>query len=398
MGFFRRLFSADYRAAVAAEAGGDLELAAERYALAGQKDAAVRVHLARADRAPSRKGEIAALRDALHWSDESAELRGRVSKRLGRALLARARAEGVATERDRNRVREAAALLAAGGEHALAGEAYESIDDDVAAADAYRVGGLVDRMEDALLREQKRTDEAREVTEAYADYEVAIRGGERDAAIRALRRSVAAAESKTEYRRMLDELEARLIAGGVVTLALRKRGRVTVFSGERLLIGRDSLCDFVLRSAGISRQHAEIIFEGSGDELSLLLADAGSKNGTRVGGIAVTGSVPLVDTGSFDLGDHCSVNYEVSDPPRILTLTVDRGVDRGNALRAAEAGTLIDLEDLGIPAKLYLRDGRPMLKHPGADVVLAGYRIARGDVQLVHGDSVAIAGVELEVL
>ena len=47
----RRMFSADYRAAVAAEAAGDVELAAERYALAGEYAGAVRMHLARAARA-----------------------------------------------------------------------------------------------------------------------------------------------------------------------------------------------------------------------------------------------------------------------------------------------------------------------------------------------------------
>ena len=49
--FLRRMFSADYRAAVAAEAAGNVDLAAERYALAGEHEGAVRMHLARAARA-----------------------------------------------------------------------------------------------------------------------------------------------------------------------------------------------------------------------------------------------------------------------------------------------------------------------------------------------------------
>ena len=64
MTFFRRVFSADYRAAVAAEAAGNVDLAAERYALAGENEGAVRMHLARAARAGSRLAEIGALRDA----------------------------------------------------------------------------------------------------------------------------------------------------------------------------------------------------------------------------------------------------------------------------------------------------------------------------------------------
>ncbi len=60
MSFLRRMTSADYRAAVAAEAAGNVELAAEKYALAGELDGAVRMHLARAARAGNRLTEIGA--------------------------------------------------------------------------------------------------------------------------------------------------------------------------------------------------------------------------------------------------------------------------------------------------------------------------------------------------
>ena len=86
MSFLRRMFSADYRAAVAAEAAGNVDLAAERYALAGEHEGAVRMHLARAARASTRQLEIAALRDALRWAGDSPELRRQAAKALGRAL------------------------------------------------------------------------------------------------------------------------------------------------------------------------------------------------------------------------------------------------------------------------------------------------------------------------
>jgi hypothetical protein len=62
------MFSSDYRAAVAAEAAGNVDLAAERYGLAGEHADAVRMHLARAARAPNRHAEIGALRDAMRWA------------------------------------------------------------------------------------------------------------------------------------------------------------------------------------------------------------------------------------------------------------------------------------------------------------------------------------------
>ena len=188
MGFFKRLFSADYRAAVAAEAAGDYELAAERYALAGHREAAVRVHLARASRAGSRGDEINALRDALHWADEATPERRRVVRALGQALLVKSQAEGVATERDRERVREAAAMLVEAGEHRAAGEAYESLGDDAAAAAAYRQGGMLDLMEQSLMRDEERSAREREVRQSFADYELHLRGGARDAALEAIRR------------------------------------------------------------------------------------------------------------------------------------------------------------------------------------------------------------------
>jgi hypothetical protein len=112
MGFLRRLLSGDLRSAVAAEAAGNVDLAAERYGLAGDREGAVRMHLARAARAVDRGAEIAALRDAVHWAGDEPSLRRQAAGALGRALLAKATAEGIAVERDRERVREAAALLA----------------------------------------------------------------------------------------------------------------------------------------------------------------------------------------------------------------------------------------------------------------------------------------------
>src|SRR5687767_13014048 len=95
------MFSSDYRAAVAAEAAGNVDLAAERYGLAGEHADAVRMHLARAARAPNRHAEISALRDAIRWAADDPALKRQASAALGRALWEGAKAEGIATERDR---------------------------------------------------------------------------------------------------------------------------------------------------------------------------------------------------------------------------------------------------------------------------------------------------------
>lgn len=393
MAFFKRLFSSDYRAAVAAEASGDLELAAERYALAGQNEAAARVHLARAERARSRAGEIDALRDALHWAPAEGDWRRRAARALGEALLARARAEAVATERDRDRVREAATLLIEAGAYREAGEAYESIGDDRGAARAFEHGGLVDRMEEALRRDEERHDRARRERELFADYELARAGGDRDGAVSALRRCVEIGADRSEYRRLLDELESRLLTGGRVALRSRGRDALTLCGAGALTLGRDPLCDWTLRAPGVSRRHARI--ELAGDAFTL--ADAGSRNGTLVGGMPIAAAVPLASAGSFELGEHCAIDYEVAGEPPRLSLRVARGLDQGRELRAAPEGVALPLEALGVAATLRFDRGRPILEHPPGGLVLNDEPLARGDVQLIRGDALSIAGVEVEV-
>jgi len=401
VGFFRRLFSADYRAAVAAEAAGDLELAAERYALAGYHDAAARMHMARADRASSHAETIAALRDALHWASEDGELRRPAARALGEALLARARAEGVATERDRARVREGARLLEEAGEFRVAGEAWESIGDDAEAARAYEAGGQVDRLERTLARETERVDGERRLREAFADYELELRAGRRDQAVAALRRCLDLAERKAEYRRLLDDLESRLITGGRLVVRRRRRdGAAAVVACGRspVVLGRDSLCDMVLRAGGVSRRHVDIEVGGADADSRFTLRDGGSRNGTLIGGLPVTGAVPLRDQGRFSLGDDCELEYRVSGTPGQLVLRVIRGVDQGLVLYAAGPGERIDLAaDLGAPIAIRFERGRPLLEPAGGELRLAGEPAAHGVSQLIHGDQIAAGDVEVEV-
>ncbi|HTE51231.1 MAG TPA: FHA domain-containing protein [Kofleriaceae bacterium] len=398
MGFFKRLFSADYRAAVAAEAGGDFELAAERYALAGYREAAVRVHLARASRAQSRADEISALRDALHWAEEASPERHRVVRALGHALLVKTRAEGIATDRDRERVREAALFLLEAGEHRAAGEAFESLGDEGAASTAYRHGGLLDLMEQSMGRDEERTDRAREVRQSFADYELHLRGGARDGALEAIRRCVAAADESAEYRRLLDELESRMVAGGRVAIHVRRGERITVAALPCVAIGRDPLCEVVLRSAGVSRRHAEIEVapDGADGALRFALRDAGSRNGTRLGGLPLAGSVPLSGAGSFALSDDCAIEFAAG--PELLTLRIGRGLDRGSTALVGGTGRAISLAAFGPEVELRFDRGRPILLHPpGAALVLNGERLMAGDVQLIHRDHIAVGAHEIEV-
>jgi DNA-binding winged helix-turn-helix (wHTH) protein len=63
-------------------------------------------------------------------------------------------------------------------------------------------------------------------------------------------------------------------------------------------IGRDPQSDVWLNFASVSRHHALIIVE----ELTARVEDAGSKNGTRVGGVAAAAPVSLQDSDVVSIG------------------------------------------------------------------------------------------------
>lgn len=387
------MFSADYRAAVAAEAAGNVDLAAERYALAGEYEGAVRMHLARAARAGSRQTEIAALRDALRWAGDDPQLRKQAAKALGRALWESIRAEGIATERDRTKVREAADMLVLGEDHATAGEALEAIGDHQAAALAYSAGGLVDKMEQALTKEDQLYLRAREESDGFAAYETDMRVGRRDDARSELQRAIAAAEQAGEYRRLLDQLDTALLTAGKVELKRRGKPIVVACAAQKIVLGRDPLCDLALRAGGVSRQHAEIERMPDG---SFQLRDLDSRNGTSVAGLPLVGKVPLAGTGRFGLGDECSLDFETTG--NVLVLRVTNGIDRGAALIAGGEGERLALDGLGIGLDVVFQRGRPMLGRGSCrDVKFNAEPLGDLRVQLIRGDRIVADGDEIDV-
>lgn len=387
------MFSSDYRAAVAAEAAGNVDLAAERYALAGEHEGAVRMHLARAARAATRQAELAALRDALRWAGEDPELKQRASKALGRALWENAKAEGIATERDRQKVREAADYLVAGDDHASAGEALESIGDLAAASQAYSAGGLVERMEAALSKEDERYHQQREESDAFAGYETHMRVGRRDDARGELARAIAAADDKAgEYRRLLDQLDTALLTAGKVELKRRGKPAIVVCAAPRIVLGRDALCDLALRAGGVSRQHAEIEHGPEG----FSLRDLDSRNGTSLAGLPLVGKVPLAGSGRFGLGDELSIDFETLGGA--LILRVATGLDRGVALLAGTDGQRLDLAPVGLGMDVVFQRGRPLLGRGACkDIRFNDEPLGDLRVQLIRGDRLLADGDEIDV-
>jgi tetratricopeptide (TPR) repeat protein len=386
------MFSSDYRAAVAAEAAGNVDLAAERYGVAGEFADAVRMHLARAARAPNRHAEIGALRDAMRWAGDDPALRRQAAAALGRALWEGAKAEGIATERDRQKVREAAELLVQGDDHSLAGEALEAIGDHLAAANAYSAGGLVERMESALEKDEDALGKAREEADGFANYETHMRVGRRDDARVELVRAVAATNAIGEYRRLLDQLDVGLLTAGKVDIRRRSKPLIVACAAQKMVLGRDQLCDLTLRAGGVSRQHAEIEWTGE----AFVLRDLDSRNSTSLAGMPLAGRVPLVGNGRFGLGDECNLDFECADGQ--LILRVANGLDRGVALIASQDGQRIALAPLGLGIDLVFQRGRPFLgRGTCKDIRFNDEPLGDVRVQLIRGDRMVADGDEIDI-
>lgn len=396
MGLFHNFFNSAYRAARTAEAAGNADLAAQQYALAGEPADAVRMHLARAARAADRSGEISALRDALHWAGDDPVLVKTASAALGRALLGKALAEGIATARDRERVREAAALLATGGEQREAGQALERIDDFQGAAAAYSAGGLVELTETALAEDERVAGRAHVARDAFADYELHLRLGRRDDARAALVRCLEEAPDR-EHRRLLDELEARIITSGKVELRPRGRSAIVISARPTAIVGRDPLCELTLRPGSVSRHHAAIDVGLAGATPRFMIRDAGSRNGTLIGGLPIAGAMPLADHGTVELSEDCRLGYQVVGEPPTLYVTVASGLDRGRVMVVTGPDQVVDLHRLDLPCELVFTDGRPQLGRTAGSFLLGDATIGSGRAQLIVGDLVTVDGLVLEV-
>jgi hypothetical protein len=217
------------------------------------------------------------------------------------------------------------------------------------------------------------------------------------------------------YRRLYEELAARLITRAVVTLrssgaastsdpegsAIDKGSRLLTSGGHTseccyagafpLVIGREASCHVVLREAGVSRQHAELAIELVDGCERFCLRDRQSKNGTAFGGVRVTGTVPLGERGELGLGEHCTLRFRVSSAMIILEVT--RGLDRGRVVCAGI--NALDVDDVG---DLEFVDGRPRLSAKGGRLLYLNGVQTGGAVQLIRGDVVELGERRIEVI
>ncbi len=121
----------------------------------------------------------------------------------------------------------------------------------------------------------------------------------------------------------------------------------SVYPGERILIGRDESCDLTLNDSSVSRRHASVTSDVSGQ---LVLEDLGSTNGTAYNGKPVRAPT-LVQVGDL---------IEVGG----ITLRIDRLSleELSHLARVVERLSLATKDPLtGLVTRLYLKDELPGL-------------------------------------
>ena len=300
------------------------------------------------------------------------------------SLLSRSRRPPVG-ELERRILDRAGTLLADGGDHRRAALAYEDLGDDVRAAGAWGALGDLERMEAALAREERREGVRRAAVDAMRRFDALMTGGERREAV-AVAALVSGVDEAATAHQLAARVDARLIRGRAVSLRTTGLPPVRV-AALPAAFGRDPANEVPMRDPGVSRRHARVRLEDG----ALVLEDAGSRGGIRLGGARLDGALPLRDTGELALGAASLLRFE-ADATSALFEGMS-GLDR--ALRALVGVEPIALGRLFPAAEglalTFSAGGPRLVRPPHLAVRVDGHFIGVG-CDLLHGDVIEIVG------
>lgn len=386
MGLFQRLFSPEYRRAVAAEADGDYATAAKNFALCGESAKVAEMHLAQARGTEDLSARIDLLRRAAHYAKDP-ETTLMIRRLLARSLERRAGSRAEPSDDQR----EAAQLYCRTGDYQTAGQIFEMIDDVESAIEAYTHGGLIEQVEQLLGK--KESSEKRRYTEqqTFSAYQTALREGDRAGALEALSQCIEAAENKGEYRRLHAELNNRVLRQGRVTLVLEAERRIVVIGQLPLVIGRENDCDLVLRSHSLSRRHARIYRQDRG---GYQIEDLLSRNGTHIDQHPIAGRIDLSLPAHVRLGTDCRLLIDQADPPTVR-IEVLGGADQGLVAYATQKP--LPLGALGLEGNAMLHFQQGFVQLAGDSAMRLNGRPCGRQISLAHGDQITIAGRSFSV-
>ena len=153
-------------------------------------------------------------------------------------------------------------------------------------------------------------------------------------------------------------------------------GQQWTINVDEFVVGRGGECDLVLPERQVSRHHIKILRENS----RFILQDLGSKNGTHLNGMRVTGRVPLQD------GDEIQIALCVKlvfigtgatlpltfDPPKLeRTLTINEA-ERSIYIKGNRLEPPLSLAQFRLLQLLYDADGAVCSRDEIVDVVWPG--------------------------
>jgi tetratricopeptide (TPR) repeat protein len=405
MAFLKKVFSGPYRRALQLEAEGNLREAAEQFALASEHDKVVELRLRAAGLARDPRERLEWLRTALQHAEANPEAAARVpqaARALAEELATAARDRGLTTELDRRSLAEAAGLWRKAGDHERAGDALRELGRLEDAASAYKEVGAINKMEAVYAHEQSSRHKANALRDAWSTYQMGLAGGDRAAARAAVEECCNVSPENPEYREARSALLARWPKPGLLRARLGDK-RINVVGAFPAKIGRDPDCAVGLRDQGISRVHAVVSTEGGG----FYLADADSRNGTRLNGLPISGSLPLSGEGVFAVGDGVDIAFAVrrtggaGQGAAVLNLAVVRGLDKG-ALFFMSAGEVSPRRSGGAadlpaaPLRFRVVEGNVWVEPLDAPLMLNGTKLAAGVLPL-QGDRINAGPLLLEI-
>jgi len=290
---------------------------------------------------------------------------------------------------ERETLLAAAELLLAVDAPEEAAPVFERAGEDRRAAQAWGEAGDLTRMEACLSREQRQRDARRESRELAAHFESLMLAGQRLAAIDLLAASEVG--DAQELKLVAADVERRLCSDRRLVLRTPD-GNLFHFAGLPAVLGRDGLCQVVLRDPGVSRRHACIGIDGS----CFFVEDAGSRAGTDLCGARLAGRVPLPPSGQLSLGQRCRLTFQVQHADLLMVNAPD-GIDRG--LR-------VWLGPGPLPLAAALAGGEALHIIPGdraAHIALArpvrlnGKLVGKG-LDVLRGDVIETEGLRLEAV
>jgi hypothetical protein len=181
---------------------------------------------------------------------------------------------------------------------------------------------------------------------------------------------------------MLDEKSAQLVTGSSFEARLGDTS-FAVVGKPKVTFGREG--DVVVRGASVSREHC--VMEWAGGEVSV--RDNGSRNGTQLEGVSISGSVPLTTGHRVSLGTDLTLEVKQADASCTL-LEIERGMDRGRKI--------VLLKDAwSTPIGLVKFVATRARLEPVGAVQLLGQKVVV-PITLARGDRIERDGTTLEIV